>query len=302
MENTEKTPKWKKFERLVAAIHSAEQKGASVKWNDAINGRQFDVTIRFKEGFYDYLTVIECKDYATAVPVKEVEAFVTKSRRVRADKAIMFSASGFQSGARDVARDEKISLFSLLELPETPIEELTEKFLPYVCLVFFFRFRLLESDTFVTFPEEVGILRSMMRDTKIVGDEINTSPEALVQQYMEEAKRIAAEPTQTLEVSLPPETEMIHMNGLQKDKVTSFLFDYCLIPISKLKSTKGLGIDPYLSGDVYEFKDEINNTSQIIDKSNYQLGFDTEVKAEHYYKNPNLNFSYYCESVTEPQS
>ncbi len=57
MENTEKTPKWKKFERLVAAIHSAEQKGASVKWNDAINGRQFDVTIRFKEGFYDYLTV-----------------------------------------------------------------------------------------------------------------------------------------------------------------------------------------------------------------------------------------------------
>jgi hypothetical protein len=30
--------KWKYFERLVAAVHKASDAGASVKWNDTING------------------------------------------------------------------------------------------------------------------------------------------------------------------------------------------------------------------------------------------------------------------------
>lgn len=301
MKDEKEPPKWKKFERLIAAIHKAEQKGANVKWNDEIDGRQFDVTIRFKEGLYEYLTVIECKDYSNSVPVKEVESFVTKSRRVKADKAIMFSASGFQSGAKEVARDEKISLFSLVKLLETSDGDLMEQFSPYICLVYSFRFCLSESNTFVGIPEETGILRSMMRETTIIGNGVNTCPEEIVHQYTKQIKEFVTETPQTLEIQFPDETEVIHMNGLQRDKVKSFLFDYCLIPISNLKSTKGLGIDPYLSGDVYEFTDEINNTSQIIDKSKYQLGFDTEIKAGHYYKNPNLDFSYYCEYVGETQ-
>ena len=60
--------KWKMFERVVAAIHLAEQKGATVRWNETIKGRQFDVTVRFKNGLYEYLTVVECKDYATPAP------------------------------------------------------------------------------------------------------------------------------------------------------------------------------------------------------------------------------------------
>jgi hypothetical protein len=53
---------WKLFEKIVAAIHHAESRGAKVVWNDKINGRQFDVTVRFLHGLYEYLTVIECKD------------------------------------------------------------------------------------------------------------------------------------------------------------------------------------------------------------------------------------------------
>src|SRR5439155_116880 len=64
--------KWKMFERVVAAIHLAEQKGATVRWNETIKGRQFDVTVRFKNGLYEYLTVVECKDYATTVPAEKV--------------------------------------------------------------------------------------------------------------------------------------------------------------------------------------------------------------------------------------
>lgn len=301
MEKKKETPKWKKFERLVAAIHTAEQKGANVKWNDVIDGRQFDVTIRFKEGFYKYLTVIECKDYTNPVPVKEVEAFVTKSRRVKADKSIMLSASGFQSGAKEVAKYEKMSLFSLMSLPQTSVEDLFEQISPFVCLIYFFRFRLSEPNTFVAIPEETGILRSMMRETKIIGKAIDTCPEEIVHQYKGQAKELATETPQTLEIQFPYDTEVKHMNGLLSHKVKSFLFDYCLIPISNLKSTQGLGIDPYLSGDVYKFTDEISNSSQIIDKSKYKLGFDTKIKAGDFYKNPNLDFSYYCEFVGKTQ-
>ncbi len=42
---------WKQFERLVAAIHHSESQGGEVKWNDVIDGRRFDVTVRLNTGF-----------------------------------------------------------------------------------------------------------------------------------------------------------------------------------------------------------------------------------------------------------
>ena len=53
-------PRWERFKRFVAAIRRAVDPRAQVKWNDSINGRQFDVTLRFRKGLYDYLTAIEC--------------------------------------------------------------------------------------------------------------------------------------------------------------------------------------------------------------------------------------------------
>ena len=110
--------KWKHFERLVAAIHKAATDGADVRWNDKINGRQFDVTIRFRKGLYDYLTVVECKDFATAVPVEKVEAFVTKAADVQANQAVMASPLGFQSGTQEVAAKHHVELFLITESTE----------------------------------------------------------------------------------------------------------------------------------------------------------------------------------------
>jgi restriction endonuclease Mrr len=98
------------FERLVAAVHQTADAGANVKWNDTIHGRQFDVTIRFRKGLYDHLTVVECKNYEKPVPVEKVESFVTKSRDVRANVAVLASTSGFQSGAQDAALRHNITL------------------------------------------------------------------------------------------------------------------------------------------------------------------------------------------------
>ncbi len=101
---------WEQFERLVAAVHKAADVGADVKWNDVINGRQFDVSIRFRKGLYDHLTVVECKNYEKPVSVDKVEAFVTKSRDIRANVAVLASSSGFQVGARDAALRHNITL------------------------------------------------------------------------------------------------------------------------------------------------------------------------------------------------
>jgi hypothetical protein len=59
------------LERLVAGMHVAETPDIEVRWNDKINGRQFDVSLRFRKGVHDYLTVIECKDFAGPVSVKK---------------------------------------------------------------------------------------------------------------------------------------------------------------------------------------------------------------------------------------
>jgi Restriction endonuclease len=110
--------KWKHFERLVAANHKAADQGAEVRWDEKIDGRQFDVTVRFKRGLYDYLTVVECRDYATPVPVSDVEAFVTKAKDARANCAVMASPNGFQSGAQDVAARHDMKLIQVTESSE----------------------------------------------------------------------------------------------------------------------------------------------------------------------------------------
>lgn len=115
---TMSSSKWKHFERLVAAVHRAASAGCDVRWDEIINGRQFDVTIRFRQGLHQYLTVIECKDYA--VPVGEVEAFITKSQDVNAHKAVMASSSGFQSGAQEVARRHNITLIEVGDSSDDP--------------------------------------------------------------------------------------------------------------------------------------------------------------------------------------
>ncbi|MBM4433404.1 MAG: restriction endonuclease, partial [Chloroflexi bacterium] len=109
------TGNWKNFERVIAAFHSAEMAGATINLNEEINGREFDVTIRFQVGFYEYLTLIECKRYSKPVSVEKVEAFVTKSRDANANKALMFSSSGYQSSAIKVAEKYSIDLYTVFE-------------------------------------------------------------------------------------------------------------------------------------------------------------------------------------------
>ena len=114
--------KWKKFEKIIAGIHILRAEGAEVKLNDHIVGkdskgrRQIDVSIRFKNTFYPYLTIIECKDTGRKVEIKEVSAFVSTMEDVGAQRGVMVSAGGFQSGAIGTAEANNIELFTLSEI------------------------------------------------------------------------------------------------------------------------------------------------------------------------------------------
>ena len=125
-------PKWKKFEKLVNAVHAARSEGAKVTYDDKVVGkrtgreRQIDISVRFEDSFYSYFVVVECKDYKSAVPISDVEAFKTKLEDVGADKGVMVASHGFQRGAIETAKAHNIELFTLEEEHSVWISRLRE--------------------------------------------------------------------------------------------------------------------------------------------------------------------------------
>lgn len=288
--------KWEKFERLVAAIHMAEQQGAVVKWNDTIDGRQFDVTMRFKFGLYEYLTVIECKDYKSPVPAEKVDALVTKSKDVNAGLAVMVAASGFQSGAVAVARRHGVRLLTLKSLADTPEGKIRDELMP-VLLYYQFRFHRTDGTGAIQLAEEPGVLRLALRTMKLEGPGMDTTPERVLQQYRGAAQQLLSDEPQRLNIKFPAGSVLIHPNTLERTPIKSFSFMFCMRPAKELRTTEGLGDDPYLDGAIYRLRDEISQEEHTIDISELRLGFDTVLQAGKFYHNPQLKFSYYCEEV-----
>ena len=106
---------WQAFEKIVAAMHRAETHGATVRWNDSINGRKFDVTVKFQRGLFSFLTVLDCDASTNPVTVKKVEGFVTKAPEVSANKGVVVSTVGFQRGCYPVAERYGISLLTVTD-------------------------------------------------------------------------------------------------------------------------------------------------------------------------------------------
>lgn len=281
----------------MTAIHVAEQQGADVRWDEKIDGRQFDVTIRFKSGLYEYLTVIECKEYKRTVPAEKVEALVTKAGDVHADKAIMVSSSGYQKGALVVARKHGVKLFTLKNLAAIKDSDLTGDF-KEALNSYAFTFHAARERGVYIIPEEPGVLRSLMRDIRIEGPGVNTYPEEVVWKFRRQLERLATHRPQNFNVRFPRGTVFIHPNTLVREEITAFSFEFCLVPGEGLKE-KGLGVDPYLTASVYEFEDSLTNERTVVDTSRLQHGFDTVLQPGKFYRNPNLGWSYYCESVSE---
>jgi hypothetical protein len=101
------------LERIVAGIQSVTMRGADVTWNEIINGRQFDVVVRFMLGTLRYLVLIEVKNRTRKTSTSDMDAFVSKARDQNANKAVFVTAAGFQSGAIAVAKRHAVDLFTV---------------------------------------------------------------------------------------------------------------------------------------------------------------------------------------------
>jgi hypothetical protein len=101
------------LERIVAGIQDVTTDGADVTWNETINGRQFDVVVRFKLGTLSYLVVVEVRNKTRRTGVNEIEAFITKARDQKANKTVFVNVAGFQSGAVEVAQRHGVELFKV---------------------------------------------------------------------------------------------------------------------------------------------------------------------------------------------
>ena len=288
--------KWNLFERLVTAIHLTENRGAKVVWNDRINGRQFDITIRFKHGFYEYLTVVECKSYSRPVPVREVEAFVTKSVDVRANKAIMVSSSGFQEGGIEVAERHNIELFTLEEINRLPEEDLSANLSPRLNISGV-QLHTLKPPFIISLPEERNMLPFLIRTTIINSGDKTISLEELFSAKLSSITETANEKEKNWNLLLPPNCKVCSPVLDKEIELLGVSFRYRLVPT---RIVRGSALDPFLiekANILYEYSDVIRKNKVAIPSEKLELGFDTTLEEGKFYFNPHLEFSYYCDKI-----
>jgi hypothetical protein len=71
---------------------------------------QIDVAYRFRIWKLDILVIVECKHYKKRVGVDDLLEFRSRIEDLRAHKGLLVTSSGFQSGAEEFARANRIGL------------------------------------------------------------------------------------------------------------------------------------------------------------------------------------------------
>jgi len=132
MPSDTETPKWKRFEELIAKIQNDLAGDAVVRHNDRIMGarsgvlRQIDVSIRSRVGQFDLLIVMDCKDHQRPLDVKDVEDFIGLAQDVAAHKAAMVAVNGYSEAAKRRAQDAGVNLYRPLDTGDHDWKALVE--------------------------------------------------------------------------------------------------------------------------------------------------------------------------------
>lgn len=110
---------WGGFEELVAELNATGN--LSVERNVILKGksgvpRQIDVVVKHRQGLYEHLILIECKHLKRPVSRAAVDAFASAVLDTGASKGVIFSLKGFQKGAKNLAKNTNIDLFSVRDV------------------------------------------------------------------------------------------------------------------------------------------------------------------------------------------
>ena len=286
---------WKGFERLVAAVNASNIKNGTVTWNDSVDGRQFDVTIRFKAGDYDFLTVIECKNYKSKVPVEKVEAFVTKSRGVKANKAVMFSSKGFQSGCKVVAEQYGVDLFELSEEDEIPEEVLQATTTPAINI---FDVSLnLSKKSKHSFEDGPKLHYLFLNTYLVIPDEQEFTLSDFVSQWANSRfDKLTREP-KLFDIDLPIETKVKLPDEDTWQEIKNI---NTTVKIIDAVVANKPGLDRYVSESFNKkviLKNTLSDDVTEIPFKDINHGFDTQLREGAFYHSINLGFNYYCEKI-----
>lgn len=288
--------KWRHFERLVAAIHKASDRGSIVKWNEIIDGRQFDVTIRFRKGLYDHLTVVECKDYKQSVSIEKVEAFVTKSREVHASVAVLASTSGFQSGAKEAAKKHGITLLHVTHGTTVDLSVFGLRWSDSVEMLSIKTICLRYADgTATELPDDSNVLTYYSHHTLLecagtrtpVDSVINANLGALPQDREYRTHTIIL-PAQTFVVA--PDDGVVSLGLLVSIELSTAVVD-------GKKITGPYAVDPVVLSSSVEVQNVGTNETVSFDLFSLPMGVENTLVPGKFYEAAGLGFFYYCHVV-----
>lgn len=117
---------WKRYQNETAEFFRSL--GCDVEIEAKVAGmraeHKIDVWVRFKKFGLETRWVIECKYWNSAVPKEKVLALRSIVEDIGADRGILISAAGFQTGAVRASMKTNITLTDLDELKETAQEYL----------------------------------------------------------------------------------------------------------------------------------------------------------------------------------
>lgn len=290
--------KWKQFERIVTAIHHAESDGGIVKWDDIIDGRQFDVTIKFKHTNYSFLIVVECKDYKGKVPLEKVEAFATKSKSVKANKSVIVSSKGFQSGCFKCAKQNNIELFTVEEFSNIEEKFQIRQFIPHLN---YEKIGLIDDDSNKIFWLSTNNSKLFYQCEKTIiwtarhqftiNDLLNKHYHSILNSSSPEQNDFFIELGTSHCVNVPFHDTMISSKIVITHSIRTVAF------IDAPPADPSL-LDYHSS--YYRYKNEATGESTHYPCGKIHLGFDTKFDKGNFYKN-SMGFYYYVYDIT-PES
>jgi hypothetical protein len=191
---------------LIEGVRQAEKQGAVIKWRQEDRLDFVDITTRSRLGRLIRSIHVRCYRSNRELSISDLQALEIASRE---SGAHIVMAIGQGKTALQMAKIKGIGLLTPDVLSQATSTFWSDLFKPGLS-VYGFRFKVVGQEIETAIPEEPALLAYLMRELKVVGPEIDTTPEAIVKQNDDEFVELATSTPKTFTLELPRQTSMIH--------------------------------------------------------------------------------------------
>jgi len=119
---------WESYQKIVAGLHAlGEDVEVEHEYDYPVHSggtKEMDVVVWDTRGRYTFTTLIECKFHGDPIEQEVVDSLVGVLDNSDADKGVVVSKNGFQSGAKERAEGSGIELWTLRQIiPDIDLED-----------------------------------------------------------------------------------------------------------------------------------------------------------------------------------